>query len=117
MSSVERSKFKGVDLSPQMTDFRDSRNAYMDADVVFGTMCPYKMDMKVCLGYDITRLKSDMIMLKVIKNRLSKDNIAVGLYCNPKAGSFVELPPSSEMTDLAYEQIRNGTYRGFQEER
>lgn len=112
LSSVERAKFKGVDLSPQMTDFRDSRNAYMDADVVFGTMCPFKMDMTSCMGYDITRLKSDMIMLKIIKNRLSKDNIAVGLYCNPKAGSFIELPPSFDMTDQEYQAVRNGTYNG-----
>lgn len=93
LSSVERSKFKGVDLSPQQSDFKDSTNPYQDADVVLGTMCPYKLDMNTCLGYDIKKLKDKMIMLKVIKNRLSRDNVAIGLFANPSAGSFAELPP------------------------
>lgn len=96
LSSVERMKFKGVDLAPQMTDFKDTRNPYADADVVLGTMCPYKMDMKSCLGYDIDRFQDRMIMLKIIKNRLSDDNKAIGLYVNPKSGSFEELPIPEE---------------------
>lgn len=91
MSSVERVKFKGVDLSPQQSDFKDSTNPYADADVVFGIMCPYKLDLVTNLGYDILRLKDKMIHLKVIKNRLSKDNVAVGLYVDAKSGSFKEL--------------------------
>jgi hypothetical protein len=93
LSSVDRAKFKGIDLSPQQSDFKDSTNPYQDADVVLGTMCPYKLDMNSCLGYDIKKLKDKMIMLKVIKNRLSKDNVAIGLYANPSAGAFAELPP------------------------
>lgn len=93
LSSVDRAKFKGVDLSPQQSDFKDSTNPYQDADVVLGTMCPYKLDMNTCLGYDIKKLRDKMIMLKVIKNRLSKDNVAIGLYANPSAGAFAELPP------------------------
>ena len=92
LSSVERAKFKGIDLSPQQSDFKDSTNPYQDADVVLGTMCPYKLDMNSCLGYDVKKLKDKMIMLKVIKNRLSRDNVAIGLYANPSAGAFAELP-------------------------
>lgn len=91
LSTVDRAKFKGIDLSPQMTDFKSTRNPYADADIVLGTMCPYKLDMNSCLGYDIEKLKANMIMLKILKNRLSSDNIAIGLYANPKAGSFEEL--------------------------
>ena len=97
LSTVDRAKFKGVDLSPQMTDFKSTRNPYADADVVLGTMCPYKLDMDKCLGYDINKLKSNMIMLKILKNRLSTDNIGIGLYVNPKSGSFKELPKPSEI--------------------
>lgn len=96
LSSVDRAKFKGVDLSPQITDFKESRSPYADADVVYGTMCPYKLDMERCLDYDITKLKSNMIMLKVIKNRLSTDNVAIGLLVNPKSMSFYELPKASD---------------------
>jgi hypothetical protein len=44
-----------------------------------------------------------MIMLKILKNRLSSDNIAIGLYANPKAGSFEELPKPSEINYKNYE--------------
>lgn len=34
-------------------------------------------------------------MIKIIKNRLADDNIAIGLYVKPEIGSFVELPKSA----------------------
>lgn len=104
LSSVERAKFKGVDISPQQSDFKDSTNPYADADVVLGLMNPHKMDMDKCLGYDINlpgsnlNLRDNFRMLKVIKNRLSRDNIAIGLLFLPKSGSFVELPKQEELT-------------------
>jgi len=68
------------------------------ADVVLGLMNAYKMDMEVSLGYYINKvnapynLKESFRMLKIIKNRLSRDNIAIGLLFLPKIGSFIELP-------------------------
>jgi replicative DNA helicase len=106
LSSIDRAKFKGVDISPQITDFKSSRNPYADADVVLATMSAFKMDMPTCLGYDINKLKDSFIMLKVIKNRLGRDNIAVGLLANPKAGSFSELPPAkSEDMQVIYDSL------------
>jgi len=100
LSSVDRSKFKGVDLSPQKSDFKDSRNPYQDSDIVIGLMCPYKLDMVTSLGYDIGRLKKNMIMFKIIKNRLADDNVAFGLYVKPKTGSFIELPKDAQSTEM-----------------
>lgn len=102
LSSIERQKFKGCDISPQMTDFKDSRSPYADADIVIGLLSPYKVDLDTCLGYDVTRLKDKMIMLKIIKNRLSKDGIAIGLHVNPSAGSFSELPKANEINYQNY---------------
>jgi replicative DNA helicase len=96
MSSVERQKFKGADISPQQTDFKDTTNPYQDADVVLGIMNPAKLDMEECLGYDLSKL-DNMIMLKIIKNRLTSDNIAIALQANPKAGNFLELPESNKI--------------------
>lgn len=96
LSSVDRQKFKGADLSPAQGDFRDSTNPYQDADVVLGIMNPGKLDMEECLGYDLDKIEN-MIMLKIIKNRLSSDNIAIGLQANPKAGNFRELPSSNSI--------------------
>ena len=106
LSSIDRAKFKGVDISPQITDFKSSRNPYADADVVLATMSAFKMDMPTCLGYDVNKLKDSFLMLKVIKNRLGRDNIAVGILANPKAGSFSELPPAkSEEMQVIYNSL------------
>lgn len=91
LSSVDRVKFKGVDLAPQQSDFRDSTNPFSDSDWVIGLMNPYKLDLDTCLGYDIKKFKDKFIMLKLIKNRLSKDNIGLGLYSNFAAGNVQEL--------------------------
>lgn len=104
LSSIERVKFRGADISPQQSDFKDTTNPYTDADVVLGLMNAYKMDMTSCLGYNINSLGADynlresFRMLKVIKNRLGRDNIAIGLLFLPKIGSFKELPESRDMT-------------------
>lgn len=103
LSSIERQKFKGVDISPQQSDFRDTTNPYTDADVCLGLMCPYKLDMEECLGYDINKLQEKMLMFKIIKNRLSRDNIAIGLYADAKSGTFKELEPVSKINYKLYE--------------
>lgn len=97
LSSVDRMKFKGVDLAPQQSDFKDSTNPYQDADVVIGVMCPYKLDMETSLGYEVNKLKDKFLHLKVIKNRLSKDNVGIGLYVDAKSGRFQELPPADKI--------------------
>jgi hypothetical protein len=103
LSSVERLKFKGADISPQQSDFKDTTNPYTDCDIALGLMNAYKMDMDMCIGYDINKvsdisLKGSFRMLKIIKNRLSRDNIAIGLLFLPKIGSFKELPPPEQLT-------------------
>lgn len=65
------------------------------ADVVLGLWNPAKLDMTECLGYDV---EDDMIGLKIIKNRLSTDNIAIMLKVDPKSGSFTELPKLEKKT-------------------
>ena len=105
LTNVDRAKFKGIDLSPQMTDFKSTRNPYADADIVLGTMSPFKLDMENWNNYNVKKLKSKMLVLKIIKNRLSTDNIAIGLYVNAKAGSFKELPLAKDMTEEIYKKI------------
>lgn len=97
MNSVDRAKFKGIDISPQQSDFKDSTNPYTDADIVIGIMNPYKMDMEECLTYNINKpnvqynLRDRFRLLKIIKNRLSRDNISIGLLFQAEAGYFEEL--------------------------
>lgn len=103
LSSVERQKFKGVDISPQQSDFKDTTNPYQDCDIALGLLNAHKMDMETCLGYNIFvpgakyNLKDKFRMLKIIKNRLSKDNISIGLLFQPEAGQFSELPKPKDL--------------------
>ena len=105
LSSVDRQKYKGADLSPSQPDFRDTTNPYSDSDVCIGLMCPNKLGMDTSMGYDISKLKDRMIMFKIIKNRLGRDNIAVGLAVSPKTGTFRELPLAVNMNDAIYKRI------------
>lgn len=114
LSSVERQKFKGVDISPQQSDFKDSTNPYTDADLVLGLMNPYKMDMETCLGYNIDlkanaeyNLKDRFRVLKIVKSRLSRDNISIGLLFHAEAGHFEELPKPHEITKDWSNRINN----------
>lgn len=102
LNAIDRQKFKQADLSPQQTDFKDTTNPYQDADVVLGIMDPFKLELYDCLGYNIRKLRSNFLMLKIIKNRLSSSNISLGLLVHAKAGSFIELPPSHEMNEDRY---------------
>ena len=112
LNSVERMKFKGVDISPQQSDYKDSTNPYADADIVLGLMNAHKMDMDTCIGYNINvdgnpmNLKSAFRMLKIVKNRLSRDDVSIGLLFKPQAGHFEELPKASEMTPEIFESLK-----------
>ncbi len=111
LSNIERVKYRGVDLSPEQNDFRDSGNLYIDADIVLGLLNPYKMQLETSLTYNINvegspyNLKGKYRLLKAIKNRLGADNISIGLYTKPEAGYFEELP--REMTTEDYTMYLN----------
>lgn len=109
LSNIDRVKYMGVDLEPAQTDFKDSTTPYADADIVLGLLNAYKMKLDTYLGYDINKsqkgLKHRFRALKVIKNRLSRDDVMIGLLFHPEAGRFEELPPANEMTDSQYEYV------------
>ncbi len=105
LSNVERAKFKGLDLSPSQGDFRDSTNPYSDSDCCIGLMCPNKLDMENCMGYNVPQFRDNLLMFKIIKNRLSKDNLVTGLYVNPKNGTFKELLRPNEITSNYLQNI------------
>lgn len=117
LSSVDRQKFKGVDISPQQSDFKDSTSPYQDADLVIGIMNAYKMDMEKCLGYNVNspgasyNLKDRFRLLKIVKNRLSRDNIMIGLLFQAESGYFEELPKASEITEENIERYSKLTNR------
>jgi len=112
LNTVERKKYSGVDLSPQQNDFKDSGNPFQDADTACGIMNPYALDMDTWKKYDIKKMKEHFRVLKIIKNRKGKAGIACGLYFNPKAGYFKELPEPDVLNadQQAISDIIQGVY-------
>ena len=89
-----------MDISPQQSDFKDSTNIYTDADIVLGLMNPYKMDFKVFLGHDLLLLKDKYRLIKLIKSRVGRDNIAFSYVFKGETGTFKMLPKAEEIDDL-----------------
>lgn len=58
------------------------------------------MDFKTYLGHDLTLLKERFRLIKIIKNRMGRDNIAFGYIFSPQAGSFKILPKAEDIDDL-----------------
>lgn len=75
------------------------------------------MDMETCLNYSINRpgstynLRDRFRLLKVVKNRLSRDNISIGLLFQAESGYFEELPKYNEMNQAYVQKIITLTNR------
>lgn len=115
LNSVERKKFSGVDLTPQQNDFKDSGNPFQDSDTACGIMNPHSLEMLEWKGYRINdkgkpSLKDSFRVFKIIKNRKGKANVPYGIYFNPKAGYFTELPNPKDLTEQDYIDIEKGVY-------
>lgn len=69
------------------------------------------MDMEDCLDYNINKpntpynLRDRFRLLKIVKNRLSRDNISIGLLFQAEAGFFQELPKANELDKEWIERI------------
>ncbi len=110
LNAVDRQKFKAADISPTQGDFRDSTVPYTDCDVAIGLMNAHMMGMDSCLGYNINNntgynLKHCFRMLKIIKNRLSRDNIAIGLLFQANCSYFEELPKPQDINKEYIDRI------------
>ena len=100
LSSMDRLKLKGMDISPQQSDFKDSTNIYTDADLVLGLMNPWKMDFKVFMGHDLNIIKDKYRLIKLIKSRVGRDNQAFSYVFNGGTGTFKMLPKAEDIDDL-----------------
>jgi hypothetical protein len=111
LNNSEKQKFKGVLISPCQSDFRDSTTPYADSDIALALMNPMKMDLETCIGYNINKygelynLKDRFRMFKVIKNRLSRDDVSIGLLFLPESGSFEELKHVRDLTQQDYDRF------------
>lgn len=105
LSSVERQKFKKSALAPQRVDFGDSRYTFQDADVVFGTLNPYKYDiLEDFQGYkDIDKFNGLATWLFLMKNRHEGPADKSIPYLMDPVGLTVEEIPDPEETRVMVE--------------
>lgn len=98
LGDIQRAKFK--ELTPQLTDFKETGNSQEDANVVFGLMHPKRHNITNYLDYDLTG-KGGVIdcfrALFLIKNRGGRDGLSLPLRFQGVTGHFEELPSAEEM--------------------
>lgn len=114
MSDVQRQKMG--DLKPKLSDFADSSATSHDSEIVIAVHDPYRHgDIKIDLGYDITKLKDETgdtyyRALCLLKSRYGTSNIAIQMAMHPQTGTLKALPRSSQITEDLYKQVTTGMY-------
>lgn len=108
-------RLKAGDVEPMLEDFKDTGSTQEDADVVLSLFDPMRYKVPDPSGYDLTRLRNEFghkmyRSLKILKNSYGSDDIRIGLAMQPVIGMFKEMPRFDQITDQAYEAIRNNTY-------
>lgn len=99
LASVERQKFKKAALAPQRVDFGDSTYTFQDADVVFGTLNPYKYDiLDNYQGYEeIHRFNGLATWMFLMKNRHDGPaGISIPYLMDPVGLTVQEIPDPEE---------------------
>tara|TARA_R110002020_G_scaffold85441_3_gene210906 strand:+ start:399 stop:1223 length:825 start_codon:yes stop_codon:yes gene_type:complete len=91
-------------LEPSLDGLGDNKLTQRDALVILGLFAPDRYGIKQHLGYNVSKLRDNYRCLIVLKNRIGKPNLKLGLYFNGMTNYFEELP--SIMTDQNYENYK-----------
>jgi hypothetical protein len=89
-------------LEPSLDGLGDNKLTQRDALVVLGLFAPDRYQIKNYLGYNVDRLRDHFRTLIILKNRIGRPNLRLGLYFDGETNTFKELP--SIMTDNDYEK-------------
>lgn len=110
LTSMHRLHKKGENMvSPQRTDFGDSKYGYRDADVVGALISPVQFDLERYKKYDIAQLRNYFLAMHLLKNRYGTSSRIFPLFMNPISGILYDLPnqPMNElMMEHWYEKAR-----------
>lgn len=101
--------YKAARLEPSLDNLGDNKLTQRDALVVIGLFAPYRYKLTNYLGYDITRLKDHFRSLIILKNRIGRPNLNLGLYFDGAINKFKELPNSrfTATMEEIYNKIEN----------
>lgn len=100
--------FKNNKIRPTMAGLSDCKYTGKDCTVMLGITSPYTHELPEYLGYDITKLRSNIRFLEIVLNREGESNGIVGLYFDGATNYFSELPlPKDEEIKKVYSYIEN----------
>lgn len=93
-------------LEPSLDGLADNKLTQRDALIVLGLFAPDRYEIKKHLNYEIVKLKDNYRSLKILKNRLGRPNLKLGLFFDGKTNDFFELPShdSNEIQNI-YEKL------------
>ncbi len=92
-------------LEPSLDGLGDNKLTQRDALVILGLFAPDRYGIRSHLGYNVGKLRDNYRCLIVLKNRIGKPNLKLGLFFDGMTNFFNELP--SEMGDGDYQNIKN----------
>lgn len=98
--------FKNNKLEPSLDKAADNKIVIRDDYVVLGLFAPVRYEITKHLGYDVTKLLDNYRCLSVLKNRLGRPGLKIGLYFDGATNEFSELPlPDSLSMPKVYQDI------------
>jgi len=113
-SEKKQFTFRGDSITakiiPSLDGLANNKETQRDAHLVLGLFAPDRHDIEEYLGYNIEVLSDKFRTLHILKNRIGIPNKTLPLYFNGATNEFKELPKSSEMNSLIYQQILNNNY-------
>ena len=101
--------YKANKLEPSLSSLGDNKLTARDSLVVIGLFAPDRYEVKKYLGYDIEKMKDNFRSLIILKNRIGKPNLKLGLYFDGAINKFKELPEphDTERLKRVYQTIEN----------
>lgn len=112
-------------VTPNIEDFKDSKDTTDAADVVLGIFDPWRYRVEDVCGYELDKLKGRIIengvvtdkvgkfyrSLHILKNSFDSDGISIPLAFQPVHGIFKDMPKAGEqMQDYDYNDITSNDY-------
>lgn len=105
VSNMDRVKFSGEELQPQLEDIKDTSGIGECSDIVLSIFNPnvYK-HMENHQGYDLLSYRGNYRSLHVLASRYTECPLNVALTFNFKTGMWAELPPPSPPKSVVWQK-------------
>jgi len=99
--------YKLSKLKPSVGSLGDAKDSGRDCNMILGLFAPFRYEIKDYMGYDITKLRKNILFLECIVNRDGDDGDIVPLFVDGAVSYFDELPPpDNPAMKNVYEHIK-----------